>query len=60
MSGPTGGAIEGEGETIALWQATGEAVVDFRTSLDRDGTLAALEALRPVDEATWLEQFPPE
>ena len=43
----------GEGETIAVWRPTDDAVADFRTSLDRDGLLAAMEALRPVGEADW-------
>jgi hypothetical protein len=41
------------GETIAVWRPTDDAVVDFRTSLDREGLLEALDALRPVDEADW-------
>jgi hypothetical protein len=54
--------VEQGSETRAIWQPTDDAVVDFRTSLDREGTLAAMEALRPVSEAVWTGQFdqPPE
>jgi hypothetical protein len=43
----------GDGEAIAVWRPTDDAVADFRTSVDREGLLAAMEALRPVDEADW-------
>lgn len=43
----------GGGEMAAVWRPTDDVVADFRTSLDREGLLAAMEALRPVSEADW-------
>lgn len=44
-----------EGETVAVWRPTDDTVADIRTNLDVEGTLAAMSALRPVDEADWPE-----
>jgi hypothetical protein len=46
-------------ELVALWRPTDTAVVDFRTSGTLDDMVAALEALRPVDEAAWAAHLPP-
>jgi hypothetical protein len=51
--------IETESETVVVWRPTDTAVADFRTSGTVEDLVAALEALQPVDEATWLEHLPP-
>lgn len=60
VDGRPGVIIGGDGESVAVWRATDEVVVDFRTSGSRDDLIAAMTALRPVEASAWLDHFPPD
>jgi hypothetical protein len=60
VGGRPGVIIETEGETVVVWLPTDTAVADFRISGTVEDLVAALEALRPVDEAAWLDHLPPD
>jgi hypothetical protein len=46
------------GTVAAVWRPTDTEIAHLTTSGTREDLIAALEALQPVDEATWLDQFP--
>jgi hypothetical protein len=60
VDGRPGVIVQTESELVALWQPTDAAVADFRVNGTVDDMVAALEALRPVDEAAWLDHLPPD
>jgi hypothetical protein len=60
VDGRPGVIAGGDGESVAVWRATDEVVVDFRTSGSRDDLIAAMEALEPVELSAWLDHLPPD
>lgn len=60
VDGRPGVIFDAEGESVAVWRAVDDAVVDLRISGSRDDLIAAMQALQPVDLSAWLDQFPPD
>jgi hypothetical protein len=58
VDGRPGVIVQTESELIALWRPTDDAVADFRVNGTVEDLVDDLEALRPVDEATWLDHLP--
>jgi hypothetical protein len=59
VDGRPGVILQTESELVAIWRPTDTVVADFRVNGTVDDMVTDLEALRAVDEAAWLDHFPP-